>query len=484
MNEIAEALGIPTGRSGTQSDEPYPLEVPIRVRGMAGSGNLGAESMCEPFLEDTLTVLVSPRGAVLRLAAQATPGQMLTISSPRLGREMTARVVRYRGHANVKGYAEIEFAPDVAIAERGTSAASPATDSPVPRLPEMHSQTCASVPSGGPSLVVAPLADLLEQPRAPRRGRTYEPLDPPLPRPQPRPASPRPSEARTNPRTKPAPQGKPPAMDIETLLAARKAAEQAVVEAQPPALEIAQRLLEPGALAAFSEPRRPRKRWLAIAAAALLTVGAAATWAVVATTPTLGPLPDIAAFALPEPPRGIGQRNEVRFFPTVKFETESLPIATQLFPPLAVTPVRPRSSESRQRDLAEAAVAPEIRSADPAPAGVAKQGALTALAPLVRAEAPKAPGPPIGGEVTPPRLLSQAPVVYPQMARLTRTEGSVVIDARIDQSGRVTDMRIVSGPAMFHQAAKESLAQWRYQPALLNGRPVTTHLYVTLQFRR
>ncbi len=83
-----------------------------------------------------------------------------------------------------------------------------------------------------------------------------------------------------------------------------------------------------------------------------------------------------------------------------------------------------------------------------------------------------------------PRLLSQAPVVYPHLAKMTRAEGNVVIDALIDVNGRVTEMRIVSGPGVFHQAAKESLAQWRYQPALLNGQPIATHLYVTIQFKR
>jgi protein TonB len=67
---------------------------------------------------------------------------------------------------------------------------------------------------------------------------------------------------------------------------------------------------------------------------------------------------------------------------------------------------------------------------------------------------------------------------------MTRAEGTVVIDARIDVNGRVSEMRIVSGPGVFHEAAKESLAKWRYQPGLLNGKPVATHLYVTIQFKQ
>ncbi|MGH9861119.1 MAG: energy transducer TonB [Candidatus Acidiferrales bacterium] len=78
----------------------------------------------------------------------------------------------------------------------------------------------------------------------------------------------------------------------------------------------------------------------------------------------------------------------------------------------------------------------------------------------------------------------QAPVVYPQRARMTRLEGNVVIDARIDETGRVSEMRVISGPTSLHQTAKDSLAQWRYEPGILNGKPVVTHLNVTIQFRR
>lgn len=59
-----------------------------------------------------------------------------------------------------------------------------------------------------------------------------------------------------------------------------------------------------------------------------------------------------------------------------------------------------------------------------------------------------------------------------------------MIDARIDETGRVTEMRVISGPTLLHQAAQDSLAKWRYEPGTLNGKPVTTHLYVTIQFRR
>jgi protein TonB len=53
----------------------------------------------------------------------------------------------------------------------------------------------------------------------------------------------------------------------------------------------------------------------------------------------------------------------------------------------------------------------------------------------------------------------------------------------IDANGRVTTMKVISGPALLHQAAMDALSKWKYQPAALDGKPVPMHLTVTLQFR-
>lgn len=102
-----------------------------------------------------------------------------------------------------------------------------------------------------------------------------------------------------------------------------------------------------------------------------------------------------------------------------------------------------------------------------------------------KSEQPAAPEVPlpIGGEVTPARLISHVAPMYPLMAKNQHVSGDVVIDALIDVNGRVTTMKVISGPALLHQAAKDALHQWKYQPASLDGKPVPMHLSVTLQFR-
>jgi len=90
---------------------------------------------------------------------------------------------------------------------------------------------------------------------------------------------------------------------------------------------------------------------------------------------------------------------------------------------------------------------------------------------------------PVGGEVTNVQLISSVPPAYPLIARSQRIAGDVKIDALIDENGRVTGMKVVTGPAMLHQAAMDALRQWKYKPATLNGKPVSMHLVVTIQFR-
>jgi protein TonB len=98
---------------------------------------------------------------------------------------------------------------------------------------------------------------------------------------------------------------------------------------------------------------------------------------------------------------------------------------------------------------------------------------------------PAAPQAPVatGGDVKPARLISSAPPSYPALARAQHTAGDVRIDALIDATGRVTTMKVVSGPALLHQAAMDALRRWKYEAATLDGKPVAMHLTVTIQFR-
>ena len=90
---------------------------------------------------------------------------------------------------------------------------------------------------------------------------------------------------------------------------------------------------------------------------------------------------------------------------------------------------------------------------------------------------------PVGGDVKTARLMSSVPPVYPSLARQQHIQGQVLVDALVDVNGRVSSMKVVSGPAMLHQSAMDALRQWKYQPATLDGKIVPMHLTVTIQFK-
>jgi len=125
-------------------------------------------------------------------------------------------------------------------------------------------------------------------------------------------------------------------------------------------------------------------------------------------------------------------------------------------------------------------------SGEPAPAietSAPSSGAeeLAAATSATRKE-PTAPVP-VGGDVTPAQLLKSVPPAYPAMARSQRISGNVQIDALIDESGSVSAVKVLSGPPLLHRAALDAVKQWKYSPALLDGKPTSMHLTVTVQFR-
>jgi periplasmic protein TonB len=73
--------------------------------------------------------------------------------------------------------------------------------------------------------------------------------------------------------------------------------------------------------------------------------------------------------------------------------------------------------------------------------------------------------------------------LYPVLAKTQHIEGNVRVDALVDENGRISAMKVISGPTLLHQAAMDAVRQWKYQPATLDGKTVPMHLTVTLQFK-
>jgi protein TonB len=69
-------------------------------------------------------------------------------------------------------------------------------------------------------------------------------------------------------------------------------------------------------------------------------------------------------------------------------------------------------------------------------------------------------------------LLTPLRPSYPQIAKVARVSGTVVVTATIDTSGRIVGLKVLSGPPLLQQAAADAVRDARYRPFLLNGQPV------------
>jgi TonB family protein len=72
--------------------------------------------------------------------------------------------------------------------------------------------------------------------------------------------------------------------------------------------------------------------------------------------------------------------------------------------------------------------------------------------------------------------------VYPKQALLSKVEGIVLVQATVNQKGRVEKMKLVSGPSILGKAAMDAVKLWQYEPAVLNGKPVPSETEITLKF--
>ncbi len=83
--------------------------------------------------------------------------------------------------------------------------------------------------------------------------------------------------------------------------------------------------------------------------------------------------------------------------------------------------------------------------------------------------------------VTPRKIVDVRPV-YPDIARLARKEGTVIMEAVLDTTGRVTQLRVLKSELMLDQAALDAVRQWRYTPSLYGGHPVSVLMTITVRF--
>jgi len=80
-------------------------------------------------------------------------------------------------------------------------------------------------------------------------------------------------------------------------------------------------------------------------------------------------------------------------------------------------------------------------------------------------------------------LLEKVQPVYPLEARADHIQGDVILQVTISKEGKVTELKLISGPPVLVEAAMDAVRQWTFKPYTLNGQPVEVETTIKVQFQ-
>jgi periplasmic protein TonB len=522
LNDPAAVPGIKAGPTKPARRDAVGAEIPVTVH--ASRTTQGFGNNLPPVHEDTKTVIVLAEGAVVRLTAALVAGETVVLTNRMTGADVLCRVGRVKAQPGIQQYVDLEFthrAPgfwgDVLATTAAPGALQPLAGPPAPPATVVPP---AVAPAPPPPVSVAPPP--APRPIAPPNPISFAPV----------------SAAPVSPVSLPAPVAAAPPLVIPTQPTPISLPEPPVVlheQLQPAPLaeptgsswgshegstdssydESPRRSTRGtiGTLSGSETSESPANNlWKVAAAIALLLIGAGGSYWIFGQKSSKPAAVEQAA-AIPST-RPSGSSREL---PTA---TPSDP-TPQPVPALTPTPqndvvLESRATPSRDDRVSRVqppAAAPEPRAVAerrnsmpigqmkaPKPKAAPVRMDSSAAAPalvgtlnigdnaLLAAEAlsgaaPAAPAKPaMGGQLQPPQIQTSVPPVYPQNARALKLQGDVELDALVDETGRVTETKIISGPQPLIAAARDAVQKWKYKPAQLNGKPIAVHTRVSLRF--
>ena len=478
--------------------EAVGAEIPVTVH--ASRNTRGVGNNLPPVHEETRTVIVLPHGAVVRLTAVLAPGEMVVLSNRQTGADVLCRVRTVKAQPGIQQYVDLEFTQrvpgfwgDCIPEQRAAALDGPAA---APSMP-----TVATAPAPGP-----PPRPIMKMP-APIAAASSAALElRPLPLAKSVSVSLSSSEPNPVGPVRPASSGRAPATAADR----RATTPRLLLNLTPPDLE---------GTRAFSGSK---KVVLAVAALVLLVAGAAmGGWfyrqGLVSsdapppqrafTSPPDVVAPPVVLPVIPEAdPPGTAALNAAPLPATqTEIAIEPLPpveppVNRAQTPPVTVARAPRPTPAVRRNSLVIGKLAAPVQKATPATAnsdeppplvvgaanGLGEMGTGPAFLTTTGADpapppAPR-PRPAAGGQLQPPRLISSPPPAYPPNARAQRVQGVVVLDALVDETGRIAQTTVIAGPALLQEAAQNALRNWTYQPARLNGQPIAIHTTVNVRF--
>lgn len=159
------------------------------------------------------------------------------------------------------------------------------------------------------------------------------------------------------------------------------------------------------------------------------------------------------------------------------------PVASRAIPTGPSTPTRSPEAIEPERALPDAALVPDL---GPATAGVPDSGGI------MPGGTPVVPWPPdsprqvalirVANLPVSPRKIVDVRPLYPDLARSARVEGTIIMEAVLDVSGRVTQVRLLKSVPLLDQTAIDAVRRWRYTPSSYGGHAVSVLMTITVRF--
>ena len=89
----------------------------------------------------------------------------------------------------------------------------------------------------------------------------------------------------------------------------------------------------------------------------------------------------------------------------------------------------------------------------------------------------------VGNGVTAPRTIYAPPAEFSEQARREKYQGVVTLSAIVNSTGTVASLRVISAAGMgLDEKALEAVRQWKFKPAMKDGKPVAVQIAVQVSF--
>jgi protein TonB len=81
-----------------------------------------------------------------------------------------------------------------------------------------------------------------------------------------------------------------------------------------------------------------------------------------------------------------------------------------------------------------------------------------------------------------PTVTKSVKAEHPAVAMQARVQGTVIVEALVDEQGRVADARVVKSIPLLDRAALDAAKQWEFTPTVINGEAVPVLVTLEMNF--